>query len=221
MHAGGVVVSRSRRVVAIAGIVLALVFVMLSARRTAMDVFFRHPEPVPDTTTAATDTTRAPSIIAWRIDPENDRTGTIDITPPPPPPLPPPAREDTTTVRPEEPRPETPADLDLDELLDQAAGPRSDAAPTAPAPVPPRPIEITWPETKQLKQCIGQSVTVRIWVTEAGGVRDAQLVPSGVPPACAEAALAAARRIRFEPGRQGGIPVSMWTEVRIDFQRRD
>lgn len=213
--------STPRRRIGIAGLAIALLFVMVSARRTAVDVFFQYADLMPDTTTAAADSISPSSIIAFHVDPETNMTGVIDLTPPPPPPPPPPAPRDTTTVRPDEPTPGAPADLDLDDLLEEDAGPHAASAPTVAAAVPPRPIEITWPETRQLKQCIGESVTVRIWVSEEGKVKDAQVVPSGVLPACADAALMAARHIRFEPGRQGGIPITMWTEVRIDFQRRD
>jgi TonB family protein len=89
------------------------------------------------------------------------------------------------------------------------------------ASIPPRPVEITWPETRQLKQCIGQSVNVKILVSEEGRVKEVKIVPAEILPACADAALAAARHIRFEPGRTGGVAAEMWTEVRIDFQRRD
>lgn len=208
----------SRRRMAMAALAIALLVIMLSARRTAMDAFFHHSRVAPDSTTAS-DTALSQSIIAVHIDPETNQTGTIDLTPPPPPP--PPVREDTATVRPEKPRPDAGADLDLDDLLDRDAGARSGPSSTGLASIPPRPVEITWPETRQLKQCIGQSVTVRIRVSEQGRVKDVEIVPSAVLPACADAALAAARRIRFEPGRQGGVPVTMWTEVRIDFQRRD
>ena len=207
-----------RRVVMVS-LALALVFVVLSARRTAMDVFFHDVDVAPPDTLRAFDGGTPQSIIAINIDPETNATGTIDVTPPPPPPPPPPTRTDTTTVRPD--RPDS-TDLDVDDLLDQEAAPREgqQPAPVA-AAVPPRPVEITWPETRQLKQCIGQSVNVRIWVSERGAVKEVKVAGEGVLPACADAALAAARHIRFEPGRQGGIPAAMWTEVRIDFQKRD
>jgi TonB family protein len=209
------------RRVALASALLGLLFVMVSFRTTAVDVFFHRADLLPDTT-AAGDSIAPHSVIAFRIDPETNATGVIDVTPPPPPPPPPPVRPDTTRVLPEEPAPGATTDLDVDDLLDQEAGPREGTAPVAvAAAVPPRPIEITWPETRQLKQCIGESVTVRILVSEEGKVKDAQVVPSDVLPACADAALVAARHIRFIAGRQGGVPITMWTEVRIDFQRRD
>jgi protein TonB len=204
-----------RRVVVLS-LLLALLLVVLNVRRTAVDVFFHRPVPVADSASVAANGV-APPVIAIHIDPETDATGIIDVTPPPATPVP----TDTATVRPERPQPDARPDLDLDDLLDRPAGPRAGAAPSGPAAVPPRPVEITWPETRRLKQCIGASVNVRIWVSEDGQVKDARVVPSGALPACADAALDAARHIRFEPGRQGGVAVTMWTEVRIDFQRRD
>lgn len=211
------VLSTPRRRLAIAGLVLAVVLVMATARRTAVDVLFEPVARAPDTTRAG-EAGGPQSIIAFHIDPETNTTGVIDLTPPP---LPPPVREDTATVRPDEPRADPRPDLDLDDLLEREAGPRGGASPAGVASVPPRPVEITWPETRQLKQCIGLSVSVRIHVSEEGKVGDVKLVSAGVLPACAGAALEAARHIRFEPGRHGGIPVAMWTDVRIDFQRRE
>jgi len=210
-------VHHTRRIV-IAALVLALVLVAISVRKTAIDVLFHRIEVAPPDTSFASAVNGSGSVIAIHIDPETDVTGVIDVTPPP---LPKPTPIDTATVRPERPDPEPEPDLDLDDVLDQAAGPRGTTAATDIAAVPPRPIEITWPETRQLKQCIGQRVSVRILVSEKGAVEDAKVVPSNVLPACVDAALSAARHIRFEPGRQGGVAVTMWTEVRIDFQRRE
>jgi hypothetical protein len=35
------------------------------------------------------------------------------------------------------------------------------------------------------------------------------------------AALESAARIVFEPGRINGVPVAMWTQVRIEFRSKD
>jgi hypothetical protein len=214
--------ARSHRArVALAGVILAVILVGLTARRTAIDVLFHRIDPLPVDSTAADTTGSGPqSIIAFRFDPETDRDGVIDVTPPPPPP-PPPPRTDTTTVRPDTPAPGARPDLEVDDLLEQNAGPRHGTAAAGTGSVPPRPVEITWPETRKLKQCIGQSISVRILVSERGAVKDAAVVSAGALPECADAALVAARHIRFEAGRAGGVPAEMWTEVRIDFQRRD
>jgi TonB family protein len=203
-----------------AGIAVGILVLLLLTRQTAVDSFFERVQLPPDTVlTTPEGVPRA--LFAINIDPETNATGVLDVTPPPPPPPPKPAPVDTTRVRPEKEQPDRRPDLDLGDLLDKNAGPRGGASSTEAASIPPRPVEITWPETRQLKQCIGQSVNVKILVSEEGRVKDVQIVPSGILPACADAALAAARHIRFEPGRAGGIPATMWTEVRIDFQRRD
>jgi TonB family protein len=198
-------------------IVLALVIVIATVHPTAVDVFFHRVTVAPDTAQVF-GPGAAETIIAIGIDPETNATGVIDVTPPPPPP---PVARDTTRAREEEKQPDRRGDLDLDDVLEGEAAPRGGASSGKVASVPPRPVEITWPETRELKLCIGQSVNVRIWVSEAGQAKQVEAVPSAVLPACVDAALGAARRIRFEPGRQGGVPAAMWTEVRIDFQRRD
>jgi TonB family protein len=209
-----------RRRVLVAGVVLGIVALLLLVRRTAVDSFFERVQVPPDT--VLTTPQGAPqALFAVNIDPETNATHVIDVTPPPPPPPPRPAPVDTTRVRPEHNQPDRSPDLDLGDLLEQNAGAHGGATATEAANVPPRPVEITWPETRQLKQCIGQSVNVRILVSEEGRVKDVKIVAASVLPACADAALAAARHIRFEPGRAAGVPAAMWTDVRIDFQRRD
>lgn len=212
--------THGRRIL-LAAVLLMIVILAISVRRTAMDTLFTHVDTPPDT--SAADIFAGPqSVIAINIDPENNSPGVIDVTPPPPPPPPPtPTDTDTARVRPEKEAPQDTADLNLDDILDRPSGPRPTSSRSTLGAVPPRPIEITWPETRQLKECIGQSVSVRIRVSEKGAVKEARVVPSNVMAACTEAALDAAKHIRFEPGRQGGVAVEMWTEVRIDFQQRD
>lgn len=204
----------------VAGIVLGILALLVLSRETAVDNLFEHVELAPDT--VLTTPQGAPQAqFAVNIDPETNVTRVIDVTPPPPPPPPKPAPVDTTRVRPEQNQPDRTPDLDVGDLLEKDAGAHAGASSSEVASIPPRPVEITWPETRQLKQCIGQSVNVKILVSEEGRVKDVKIVPGEILPACADAALAAARHIRFEPGRTGGVAAEMWTEVRIDFQRRD
>jgi TonB family protein len=208
-----------RRIVA-AGVALCILVLLVLSRRTAVDSFYQRVELPPDT--VLTTPRGVPQAqFAVNIDPETNATRVIDVTPPPPPPPPKPAPVDTTRVRPEKNQPDRAPDLDVGDLLDKDAGAHAGASSSEAASVPPRPVEITWPDTRQLKQCVGQSVNVRILVSEEGRVEDVKIVPADVLPACADAALAAARHIRFEPGRSGGVAAAMWTEVRIDFQKRD
>jgi len=209
-----------RRRVVVAGIALGVVALFLLAHETGVDNLFQRVDLAPDT--VLTTPQGVPrSQFAVNIDPETNVTQVIDVTPPPPPPPPRPAAVDTTRVRPEKEQPDQRPNLDVGDLLDKDAGSHGGASSAVVASVPPRPVEITWPETRQLKQCIGQSVNVQILVGEDGNVKDVKLGPTRILPACADAALSAARHIRFEPGRTGGVPSEMWTEVRIDFQKRD
>lgn len=93
---------------------------------------------------------------------------------------------------------------------------------TAPgAVVPPRPIEITWPDTRRLSQCVGLRIDVRIRVDAEGRVERVEPASAGVPDACMRAALDTARRIRFTPGTVGGEPATLWSLVTIDFEKKN
>jgi TonB family protein len=89
------------------------------------------------------------------------------------------------------------------------------------AVVPPRPIEITWPDTRRLSHCVGLRVDVRIRVDAAGRVERVEPASAGVPDDCMQAALDTARRIRFTPGTIGGEPATLWSVVTIDFERKN
>jgi TonB family protein len=95
-----------------------------------------------------------------------------------------------------------------------AAAPGSGRAET----VPPRPVEITWPDTRRLKHCVGMRVAVRVLVDERGRVTRAERASTGLPEDCARAALATAERIRFTPGTIGGKPAPLWAHVTIEFE---
>jgi outer membrane biosynthesis protein TonB len=91
---------------------------------------------------------------------------------------------------------------------------------TAPsAVVPPRPVEITWPDTRRLSHCVGLRVDVRIRVDARGRVETVEPVSTGVPDDCMRAALDTARRIRFTAGTVGGEPATLWSLVTIDFEK--
>lgn len=205
---------------AAAVVLLALLALHFTATPTAIDVFFQQPTAPPATppdsaTAAATDSLAdAGGVIAIRVDVETDVTP-LDVSPPPPPapreePAPPPDEESTPM-----------GDLDVDDLLDHAGAPRGGGSSAPVDAIPPRPVEITWPDTRRLKACIGQSVEVRVLVGDDGRVLDVR-GPAGSPagPACIAAAVETARRIRFEPGRVAGLPATLWTQVRIDFEKK-
>jgi hypothetical protein len=86
--------------------------------------------------------------------------------------------------------------------------------------IPPRPIEITWPDTRSLQHCLGHYIDVKIHVSATGKILDAQAAEEDHPADCLQAALDSANRIIFEPGQIDGQPARMWTLVRIDFRRK-
>lgn len=87
--------------------------------------------------------------------------------------------------------------------------------------IPPRPLQITWPDTRRLKHCLGHQVDVRVQVDEEGRILRVESTGSTSPPECVRAALQCAEQIVFAPGRINGRAVKMWTEIRIDFRKRN
>ena len=87
--------------------------------------------------------------------------------------------------------------------------------------IPPRPVEITWPDTRRLKHCLGHHVDVEIEVSSEGLILQVKAQHSSQPPDCVEAALQSARFIVFEPGLKDGAPATMWTRIRIEFRRKN
>jgi outer membrane biosynthesis protein TonB len=88
------------------------------------------------------------------------------------------------------------------------------------AVVPPRPVEITWPQTEKLGHCLGLEIDIRIRVGREGEVVRVEPVSSGFPADCTQAAIDAAQRIRFRPGTVDGTAEAMWTQIRIEFRRQ-
>jgi hypothetical protein len=86
--------------------------------------------------------------------------------------------------------------------------------------VPPRPIEITWPDTRKLSHCVGLRVDVRIRVDAEGRVEKVEPASTGLPEDCVRAALETARRIKFAPGTVAGKPATLWSLVTIDFEKK-
>ncbi len=110
--------------------------------------------------------------------------------------------------------------LDLGELIGQTRSPRAGSGTGARETIPPRPVEITWPETRRLKHCIGRHVDVRILVGEDGAIRRVEPQANDLPPDCLQSALDAAGKIKFSPGRVAGKPATLWAQVRIDFEEK-
>jgi len=87
--------------------------------------------------------------------------------------------------------------------------------------IPPRPLQITWPDTRRLKHCLGHQITIRVQVDETGRIVRVEAPDEDHPLDCVTAALESAGQIVFSPGTIGGKPVKMWTEIRIDFRAKD
>jgi len=87
--------------------------------------------------------------------------------------------------------------------------------------IPPRPLQITWPDTRRLKHCMGHQIAVRVQVDETGRILRVEPPDEDHPPDCVAAALESDARIVFAPGTIGGRAVKMWTEIRVDFRAKD
>ena len=137
----------------------------------------------------------------------------------------PPAAEEPPAE--EEPKPPAPSGgsegrSDFSELVGDASTPLPRGQDVEPVKIPPRPVQITWPDTRRLKHCLGNRIDLRIQVGEDGRILgiEAEQGPEH-PQDCLDAALESARQIVFSPGTINGRPVRMWTEVRIEFRAED
>ncbi len=154
------------------------------------------------------------AIVAVTIRVEGEEPRPVEIEPVPDPPR---VIKSSDVIKPTE-NPST--EDDILELLGQAQAPMPTRATTSRTVIPPRPVEITWPDTKDLNHCLGYHVDVRIQVDESGKIRVVEPADTDLPQDCIDAAVRAARRIVFLPGRADGKPQTMWTEIRIDFRRQ-
>jgi len=85
--------------------------------------------------------------------------------------------------------------------------------------VEPKPLYIPWPEyPDNAPPGIEGTVELLVFVNENGEV-EAVHVARGLPhDLLNRAAVRAARRIRFSPGREKGVPTAMWMRLAIGFQ---
>jgi hypothetical protein len=107
----------------------------------------------------------------------------------------------------------------LDDLLGNGAQTIERNSGPRPVAVPPRPVEITWPDTRRLGHCIGSHVIVNIQVGSEGDIMQIRPQRANLPADCIRAAIEAAEKIKFTPGSLNGVPSKMWTKVRIDFRQ--
>jgi hypothetical protein len=154
------------------------------------------------------------AIVAVIIDVEGEEPVPVKIVTPPI------EQREPQILEVENPGEDMDAKEDILEVVGEDHAPMPSRPSTTQAVIPPRPIEITWPETKNLSHCLGTHVDVRIHVDEAGQILAAEPASGQIPDECAAAALRAARRIIFLPGTVDGRPETMWTEIRIDFRKQ-
>jgi hypothetical protein len=110
--------------------------------------------------------------------------------------------------------------MDVEQLLGETPRTLPGGSGVGSIMIPPRPVEITWPDVSDLDECLGHHIDVKIHVGADGGIIEAIAEGEGHPPECVQAALDSANRIVFQPGEIDGKPTPMWTHVRIDFKRR-
>jgi len=163
------------------------------------------------------------------------------IAPPPPPPPTPPVRQPIAPkprivtaapaaapapfVVPPPPEPVPPAPVPAPLAI---AAPVAPPAPPPPAPAPPRnlsassvqylePLQVEYP---RLSKRLGETgvVMLRIFIDEAGRVRDAQVSRTSGHPRLDDAAMAAVQKARFRPPSENGQAVSGYAQVPVDFQ---
>lgn len=87
------------------------------------------------------------------------------------------------------------------------------------ATVEPKPLYIPWPRyPKDFKGSREGSVELLLFVSEKGAVENVKL-SRGLPhEELNRIAVGAARKIRFTPGTEKGVPTSMWVKLTIAFQ---
>jgi hypothetical protein len=154
------------------------------------------------------------AIVAITVDVEGDETAPVEIVEPPV------EQRETNTEQVDSPNEQDSNSEDVLDILGDLQTPLPSRPSTQAAVIPPRPIEITWPETKNLSHCLGMHVDVRIHVGINGEILGIDPVDSRIPDDCAAAAVSAAKRIVFLPGTVDGHAKAMWTDIRIDFRRQ-
>jgi TonB family protein len=84
---------------------------------------------------------------------------------------------------------------------------------------PPVPVIMMWPRypASAKRKGIKGTVVVRVHVTAEGTVDQAQAVSGLADEACREAALEAARSLRFLPATLGGEPIDAWFSYPVEF----
>lgn len=112
-------------------------------------------------------------------------------------------------------------DLDTTDMVGEASRTLPQVPDTGLVQTPPRPLQITWPDTRRHERCLGHQITVLIQVDEQGFILHVEPEAASHPSDCLIAAVECARQIVFAPGTINGRPAKMWTRIRIDFRSHD
>jgi hypothetical protein len=112
-------------------------------------------------------------------------------------------------------------DLDITDMVGDASRTLPQAPDAELLQTPPRPLQITWPDTHRPERCLGHQITVLIQVDERGIILQVHPEAANHPSDCVSAAVESARQIAFAPGTINGRPAKMWTRIRIDFRGHD
>lgn len=201
-------------------VVVLHALVLLYVRPSFFSVFLHRIDAPPSGPSAAASSANPDAIVAIQVDVEQDE---------------PDVRNPEATPRPAPDQPHTPhrspsrgagkdsalEAVNIGDLVGEPRAPISGGGPHPAETVLPRPVEITWPKTRHLSHCIGQHVDMRILVNARGGIDRVVPQASTLPEDCLRAATAAASRIRFTPGSVNGKPAALWTQVRIDFEKKE
>lgn len=87
--------------------------------------------------------------------------------------------------------------------------------------VEPKPLFIPWPKyPKGVDDDVEGNVELLLFVNREGIVEDVKVTRALPYDILNEMARESARKIRFSPGREKGVPTSMWVRLTIGFQPR-
>jgi TonB family protein len=205
---------RSRQWLLIAALAVAIHLVLLlTVKQSFFDVFQKSIDD--DLGSSSPRSSLPQAIVVIPIEVESDEAEVIDVTIEEPQPEPP-AVEPTKEEREGEER----EAVNILDVIGDSQAPIPSSPTTSAAVVPPRPVEITWPETEKLGHCLGLNIDIRIRVGERGQVLRVEPLESDHPRDCTQAAIDAAERIKFRPGTVDGNAKAMWTQIRIEFRRQ-
>ena len=87
--------------------------------------------------------------------------------------------------------------------------------------VDPKPLYIPWPKyPKGIDEGFEGTVELLLFVNERGEVENVKITRRLPHEKLNQTAAYAARKIRFTPGFEKGVPTSMWVRLTIGFQPR-